>query len=48
MEEEAAVVVRTGGKVIFPAKFLTAAAMNPCPCGYLGDDRKNVPVRSMK
>ncbi len=40
MEEEAAVVVRTGGKVIFPAKFLTAAAMNPCPCGYLGDDRR--------
>lgn len=40
MEEENAAVVRTGGKVIFPSKFLTAAAMNPCPCGYMGDDRR--------
>jgi magnesium chelatase family protein len=24
----------------FPARFVLAAAMNPCPCGHLGDDRK--------
>ena len=40
MEDETAAVVRSGGKVVFPAKFLTAAAMNPCPCGYAGDTKR--------
>jgi len=29
-------VARAGGSVSFPARFLLAAAMNPCPCGYQG------------
>ncbi len=37
MEDETASISRTGGKLLFPAKFLTVAAMNPCPCGYAGD-----------
>ena len=40
MEDERTSVSRTGGRVLFPSKFLTAAAMNPCPCGYLGDPRR--------
>lgn len=34
-------VARAAGSVSFPAKFLLIASQNPCPCGYLGDNRKN-------
>lgn len=37
------VVSRAAGKVEFPAKFQLIAAMNPCPCGHLGDER--IPCR---
>jgi magnesium chelatase family protein len=30
-------VSRAAGRLRFPAKFILAAAMNPCPCGYYGD-----------
>jgi magnesium chelatase family protein len=30
-------IARSGGHAEFPAKFQLVAAMNPCPCGYLGD-----------
>lgn len=28
---------RVGGKIDLPARFILVAAMNPCPCGRLGD-----------
>jgi len=34
-------VSRAAGNLSFPAKFVLVAAMNPCPCGYLGDQEKN-------
>jgi magnesium chelatase family protein len=30
-------ISRAQGRVAFPAKFMMIAAMNPCPCGFLGD-----------
>jgi len=30
-------IARAGGQADFPACFQMVAAMNPCPCGYLGD-----------
>ncbi len=32
-------VVRTRARLCFPARFALLAAMNPCPCGHLGDRR---------
>ena len=32
-------IARAGGRHDFPARFQLIAAMNPCPCGYLGDPR---------
>lgn len=33
-------IARASGTLRFPAKFLLIAALNPCPCGYFGDDHK--------
>jgi len=30
-------ISRLGRRIDFPARFQLVAAMNPCPCGYLGD-----------
>lgn len=32
-------VARAARQVRFPARFQLVAAMNPCPCGYLGDPK---------
>ncbi len=40
MEDRAVTVSRASGHVIFPADFQLVAAMNPCPCGYLGDEHE--------
>ncbi|TBU95749.1 ATP-dependent protease [Stutzerimonas kirkiae] len=37
LESGTIVVARARDKVRFPARFQLVAAMNPCPCGYLGD-----------
>ena len=37
LEERRISVARGAGAVVFPAAFQLVAAMNPCPCGWLGD-----------
>ncbi len=41
LEERRITVARGAGAVLFPAAFQLVAAMNPCPCGYLGDDARS-------
>jgi magnesium chelatase family protein len=39
LEEGNVSVVRARARLQFPARFSLLAAMNPCPCGHLGDPR---------
>ncbi|MFP4661001.1 MAG: YifB family Mg chelatase-like AAA ATPase [Halanaerobiales bacterium] len=39
MEEGIVNIVRATMSATFPAQFMLVAAMNPCPCGYYGDER---------
>ena len=39
LEEGAISITRTAGVFKFPAQFMLLAAINPCPCGYLGDKK---------
>jgi magnesium chelatase family protein len=34
-------IARAGAQADFPARFQLIAAMNPCPCGYLGDEKSD-------
>ncbi len=37
LEEGCVRIARAIRTVVFPARFMLIGAMNPCPCGYLGD-----------
>jgi len=37
MESGLVTISRALGSISYPARFMLVAAMNPCPCGYLGD-----------
>jgi len=40
LEEGRVTVSRAAGSVVFPARFMLVAAMNPCPCGYAFDQER--------
>lgn len=40
MESGHVVLTRAAGSLTFPARFQLVAAANPCPCGFLGDPRR--------
>ncbi|MDQ3315500.1 MAG: ATP-binding protein, partial [Verrucomicrobiota bacterium] len=43
LEDGRVTVSRAAGSVTFPSEFMLVAAMNPCPCGYFGDLKRECP-----
>jgi len=41
LEEGSVTISRAAISVTFPARFMLAAAMNPCPCGFFGDPTRD-------
>jgi magnesium chelatase family protein len=40
LEEGRVTIARAARTAVFPARFMLIAAMNPCPCGFLGDPHR--------
>jgi len=40
LEDGSVTISRAAGSINFPAQFMLVAAANPCPCGFLGDLKK--------
>ena len=40
MESGKVLISRVKNNLVFPAQCMVVAAMNPCPCGYYGDEEK--------
>lgn len=41
LEDRRITISRASGSISLPAQFILLAAQNPCPCGFLGDKKRN-------
>ena len=48
LEEGMVTISRALASISYPARFMLAAAMNPCPCGYLGDAERSCSCTPLK
>jgi magnesium chelatase family protein len=40
LEDQTVTISRVAGTLTYPARFMLVAAMNPCPCGFFTDPKK--------
>ena len=48
LENGNVVIARAAQTIAYPARFMLVAAMNPCPCGFLGDERRECVCTAMQ
>lgn len=48
LEDQCVTISRAIGSVTFPANLMLVAAMNPCPCGFRGDPKKQCTCTPMQ
>ncbi|MGL4209132.1 MAG: YifB family Mg chelatase-like AAA ATPase [Candidatus Adiutrix sp.] len=48
LEDGQVSIARAASSLTFPARFMLVAAMNPCPCGHLGDSKKQCRCQPMQ
>ncbi len=48
LEDGVITISRASGSFIFPARMTLVAAMNPCPCGFHGDNEKDCTCSSFQ
>lgn len=48
LEDQCVTISRAMGSVTFPANLMLVAAMNPCPCGFRGDPKKQCSCNPMQ
>ncbi|MBO4547958.1 MAG: ATP-binding protein, partial [Abditibacteriota bacterium] len=41
LEDKTVTISRANSRITYPASFMLVCAMNPCPCGYLGDSERD-------
>lgn len=48
LEDGIVTIARAAATVTFPCQFMLVAAMNPCPCGYYGDPKRECRCTSLQ
>lgn len=48
LEDRQVSISRANGHATYPANFMLVATMNPCPCGFYGDDKKECTCTSLQ
>ena len=48
LEDQCVTISRATGSVTFPANLMLVAAMNPCPCGFRGDPKRQCTCNPMQ